>query len=186
MTASNLCRVDYDGNLISGEGPLNETIFVLHSAIYRARPEIACIIHIHSRAGSAVSAMACGILPLSQTAIQFYDRVAFHDFEGIADDREERGRIAADLGDRKVLILRNHGLLTTGCTVPEAFLTMLRLEDVCRAQVDAMAARTELTLPPPAVCEETAQVFDQATTHGELVWPGLLRRLDRIDPSYKT
>ena len=146
ITASNLVKVDWDGKVLDdplGMG-VNEAGFVIHSCMHRARPEINCVIHTHTRAGVAVSAMKCGLLPISQHAMRVQRQCTYHDYEGIALDMSERERMAASLGKRsKVMILRNHGLLTLGATVREAFELMYYLDCACQIQIDAMAAGLE-------------------------------------------
>src|SRR6185436_292474 len=132
-------------------------------AIHKARPDVACVLHTHTRAGIAVSAMTCGLLPLSQTSIRFVGHIGYHDYEGPAVDLDERERIVDDLGPHDALIMRNHGLLTCGATVQQAFNTMYQLEMSCRAQVDAMAARTELTMPGENVLAHTAHLYHPGT-----------------------
>src|SRR5262249_9468970 len=121
--------------------------YVIHGAIHKARPDVACVLHTHTRAGIAVSAMKCGLLPLSQTAVRFVGHIGYHDYEGPAVDLDERERIVSDLGPHDALVMRNHGLLTCGATTQQAFNTMYQLELSCRSQVDAMAARAELVMP---------------------------------------
>ena len=129
---------------------------MIHGAIHKARPDVQCVLHTHTRAGMAVSAMACGLLPLSQTSIRFVGHIGYHDYEGPAVDLDERERMVRDLGPHDALIMRNHGLLTCGATIQQAFNTMYQLELSCRSQVDAMAARTELTMPGENVLAHTA------------------------------
>lgn len=185
VTASSLCKVEFDGTVIGPPRQVNSSVFVLHAAIYQARPDVFCIVHTHTRAGLAVSAMKCGILPLNQTAMQFYERCGFHDYEGVAEDLSERARIVRDLGALNYLILRNHGLLVVGQTVREAFRRIYSLEQACRAQVDTLACGTEISMPPKELCEKTARYFDEEKA-GELEWEGWLRMLDRLDPGFRT
>ncbi|MCC6469389.1 MAG: class II aldolase/adducin family protein [Alphaproteobacteria bacterium] len=188
VTASSLVKIDADGTVLedaTGLG-INPAGFVIHSAVHAARPDAACVIHTHSRAGMAVSAQKDGLLPLTQHAMRFWNRIAYHDYEGIALDIGERARLAGDLGDRDAMILRNHGLLTLGATIRQAFELTYYLERACQAQIDAMAGGARLNLPPPEVCERTAQLFERpnrpALTRD---WPALLRMLDRSDDSYR-
>ena len=149
ITASSLVKIDLDGNILhkpDTDYGINKSGYVIHGAIHRARPELACVLHTHTRAGMAVSAMRCGLLPLSSpTAIRFHRPTsAIHDYEvGPAVDIDERARLVADLGPHDAMIMRNHGLLTCGATIQQAFNTMYQLELSCRSQVDAMAARNE-------------------------------------------
>ena len=150
------------------------------------------MLHTHTRAGMAVSAMTCGLLPLSQTSIRFVGHIGYHDYEGPAVELEERERLVRDLGACGAMIMRNHGLLTCGATIQQAFNTMYQLELSCRSQVDAMAARTELTLPGENVLAHTAHMYQPGTRrpYGVLEWPAMLRLLDAEEtrsgfPSYK-
>jgi len=165
VTASNLVTVDLDGTIIRdtyGAG-INAAGFTIHSAVHAARPEVGCVLHTHTVAGVAVASMAEGILPLNQWALQFHDRVAFHDYEGIALDLAERERLVADLGDRKAMILRNHGLLTCGGTVGEAFALMYNLERTCKAQVALMSSGARLNRVSDELAEFTARQYEAAT-----------------------
>jgi ribulose-5-phosphate 4-epimerase/fuculose-1-phosphate aldolase len=145
ITASSLVKIDVEGEIIwkpPTDYGINKSGYVIHGAIHKARPDVACVLHTHTRAGIAVSAMKCGLLPLSQTSMRFVGHLGYHEYEGPAVDLDERERIVADLGPHDALIMRNHGLLTCGATVQQAFNTMYQLELSCRSQVDAMAART--------------------------------------------
>lgn len=189
ITASNLVKINGDGDIISKSEldlGVSRAGFRIHSTIHRARPEMPCIMHTHTRAGMAVSALKCGLLPLTQTATRF-DSVAYHDFGGSGFDEAERERLVRNLGQHEVLILRNHGLLTLGETIPEAFNAMYRLELSCRAQIDAMACNTELNLIDPETLKLAQSQWKPHVTrrYGMLEWPALLRQLDRIDPTYK-
>src|SRR5215471_8251795 len=149
ITASNLVRIDVEGNILSKPDTdygINKSGYVIHGAIHKARADVGCVIHTHTRAGMAVSAMKCGLLPLNQTSIRFHGHIGYHDYEGPAINTDERVRLVESLGPHNALILRSHGLLTCGPSVPEAFNTMYQLEMSCRAQVDAMAAQTELNV----------------------------------------
>lgn len=196
ITASNLVKIDLEGNVLSPtEHTVHRAGFVIHSAVHRARADANCVIHAHTRAGMAVSAMKCGLLPLTQHAMLFHRRVAYHDSEGLANNLSERERLAADLGDKQVLILRNHGTLVAGQSVAQAFSMMWHLEGAMRAQVDALASGQELTLGSTALAEKISassfndpgEIRSNGTTNplGFMEWPALLRMLDRIDPSYK-
>src|SRR6266705_6327724 len=150
VTASSLVKIDVEGDIIwkpDTDYGINKSGYVIHGAIHKARPEVQCVLHTHTRAGMAVAAMKCGLLPLSQTSIRFVGHIGYHDYEGPAVDLDERERIVQDLGPHDALIMRNHGLLTCGATIQQAFNTMYQLELSCRSQVDAMAARTELSVP---------------------------------------
>jgi ribulose-5-phosphate 4-epimerase/fuculose-1-phosphate aldolase len=188
VTASNLVRIDIDGGIVEDTPfKVNPAGFTIHSAIHRARPDVNCVLHTHTRAGTAVSCMREGLLPLSQIALQFYGRLAYHDYEGIALDLEERERLERDLGQRKAMILRNHGLLTAGESVPEAFSLMFYLERACEIQIAALSTGRELLHPQPEVCEKVARQYEQDDEPaGTREWRALLRQLDRTDPSYRT
>jgi ribulose-5-phosphate 4-epimerase/fuculose-1-phosphate aldolase len=194
VNASNLVVVGLDGQLITnGPWRVNPAGFVIHSAIHAAREDALCVLHTHTKAGGAVAAQRHGLLPLNQMALEFYRRVAYHDYEGIALSVAEKERLVADLGDKPVMILRNHGLLTVGRTPGQAFLRMFYLERSCQIQVDALAGGTEVVLPPEDVCEHTARQFEGGSseddyTTGEspdLAWNALLRLVERLYPDYK-
>jgi ribulose-5-phosphate 4-epimerase/fuculose-1-phosphate aldolase len=183
ITASSLVKIDLDGNILwkpPTDYGINKSGYVIHGAIHRARPEVKCVLHTHTRAGIAVSAMECGLLPLSQTAIRFVGHIGYHEYEGPAIDLDERERIVQDLGPHDALIMRNHGLLTCGATIQQAFNTMYQLEQSCRSQVDAMAARAELTMPGENVLAHTAHLYQPGTRrpYGVLEWPAMLRLLE--------
>jgi ribulose-5-phosphate 4-epimerase/fuculose-1-phosphate aldolase len=188
ITASSLVIVGLDGELVT-DGPwrVNQAGFVIHSAIHESREDALCVLHTHTKAGCAVAAQASGLLPLNQMSLEFYGRVAYHDYEGIAVSPGEKKRLVADLGDKPVMILRNHGLLTVGRTPGQAFLRMFYLERSCQIQVDALAGGAELILPPPQVCEFTAGQFagrDDAR-EPDLAWDAMLRLAERLYPDYK-
>lgn len=196
ITASSLVKIDVEGNIVwkpDTEYGINRSGFVIHGAIHKARNDVRCIIHTHTRAGMAVSAMKCGLLPLNQTAIRFHGHIGYHDYEGPAIDLAERERIVAGLGQHDALILRSHGLLTCGPSVPQAFNTMYQLEMACRAQVDAMAGNAELIVPPAEVLARTVHLYRPETRrpYGVLEWPAMLRLLDSEEkhsdyPSYRS
>jgi len=192
VCASNLITVDLAGRVVFApanpfEYGLNEAGIVIHTAVHNARHDAHCVIHTHTRAGMAVSAMAEGLLPLTQSAMRFYGHCGFHEFEGPAIDIDEQKRLVADLGRHDVMILRNHGLLAVGATAAQAFNTMYWFELACRAQVDALAGGRELHLPAKAVRQKTAHLYQPQTRRpfGEMEWPAMLRELDRIDPSWR-
>jgi ribulose-5-phosphate 4-epimerase/fuculose-1-phosphate aldolase len=187
ITASSLVKIDLDGDLVEDNGhPVNQAGFVIHSAVHAARHDVACVLHTHTRAGVAVSCLAEGLLPLNQTSLQFHNRIAYHDYEGVALDLDERQRLVADLGDKRVLILRNHGLLTAGRTIPEAFSLMYYLNEACRIQLDIMASGGKMALVGGQTAEKTARQFERPdSSYGQREWPALLRLLDRKDPSYR-
>ncbi|PLY99965.1 class II aldolase [Burkholderia sp. WAC0059] len=188
ITASSLVKIDIEGNVLDspmGFG-VNRPGYVIHSAVHKGRPDVNCVIHTHSRAGMAISAMKGGLLPLTQTAMRFKD-IAYHDYEGVALDLDERERLVADLGGVTTMVLRNHGLLAVGSSIPQAFNTMYWLEMACKAQVDAMSSTTDLLLPSEDIVEETYRQFQPEVRRpfGELEWPAMLRFLDRRDATYK-
>jgi ribulose-5-phosphate 4-epimerase/fuculose-1-phosphate aldolase len=193
ITASRLVVVDLDGNLVhESDHTVNPAGFVIHSAIHASRADAHCVLHTHTRAGCAVAAQRDGLLPLNQMSLEFYDRIAYHDYEGIALDAGEQKRLVADLADHNAMILRNHGLLTVGTTPGEAFLRMFYLERSCQIQIDALAGGTAVLTPPREVCQRTARQFaaedvgdtyvdDQANV---LAWQALLRHVERVAPDY--
>lgn len=190
ITASSLVKLDLDGKVIEPNPyGLNAAGVVIHTAVLRARPDIGSVVHTHTRAGMAVAAQKDGLLPLTQTALRFYGKLAYHEYEGIAEPKEEE-RLVGHLGDKQAMILRNHGLLTCGRTVAEAWLLIHELEHACRSQIDAQAAGADkLLLIPKHVCESTAEQYVRFTGNkipGERAWPAHLRTLDKLDPSYKT
>lgn len=188
ITASSLIRVDQDCNKLSESPfPVNPAGFVIHSAIHAVREDAACVLHTHSRAGVAVSAQKCGILPISQQSTFVLGSLAYHDYEGVALRDEEKPRLQADLGTANFLVLRNHGLLTVGRSVADAFLNMYILENTCRIQLDAQAGG-ELVYVNPDILQGVASAVKKVTVGqgANLTWPALLRKLERLDPSYKT
>ena len=189
VTASSLVKIDFDGKVVLDSGTgygINQAGFVIHSAVHRGRQDVACVIHTHSPAGMAVSALKCGLLPLTQNAM-FFGALAYHDYEGPAIDLDEQQRLVKDLGGAFAMILRNHGLLTCGTTVCEAFVVMHWLERACQAQLMAMACNTPLN----PVGEDVIRLTNERYAPGkrrkitELEWPALLRMLDRRDPSFR-
>jgi ribulose-5-phosphate 4-epimerase/fuculose-1-phosphate aldolase len=188
ITASNLIRVDAECNKLSDSPfPVTPAGFTIHSAIHAAREDAACVLHTHTRSGVAVSAQKCGVLPISQQSIFVLDSLAYHDYEGVAIREDEKLRLQADLGTADYLMLRNHGLLVIGRSVADAFLKMYTFENTCRIQIDAQAGG-ELIEVNPTIRQGLDQVFKAATSGmgAEIAWPALLRKLDRLDPSYKS
>ncbi len=188
ITASSLIKIDMTGNQITpSEFSVNRAGFVIHSTIHDARHDAACVLHTHSRAGVAVSAQKAGLLPISQQATLMMSSLSYHDYEGLAVHDDERDRLKADMGTSNYLILRNHGLLTVGKTVPDAFLAMYFLECACQIQISAQAGG-EITQVPQKVLDgvSTAVKLQQSNnvSAGALAWPALLRRLDRLNPGY--
>ncbi len=190
ITASSLVKIDVDGNPVMETPYLtNPAGFCIHSAIHMAREDARAVIHLHTPHGQAVAAMAEGLMPLTQTAMLIRDEVAYHHYEGVATDLAERERLVADLGARRAMILRNHGTLTVGETVGEAFIAMYFLERACEAQCLALAGGpARLNHPPQGTPEKTAaQGRDGLKLVGNmLAWPALRRKMDRLDPSYRT
>jgi ribulose-5-phosphate 4-epimerase/fuculose-1-phosphate aldolase len=189
ITASSLIKIDAEGNKLDNSPySVNPAGFTIHSAIHSARHESQCVMHTHTLNGIAVSAQKGGVLPISQQSIFVLSSLGYHDYEGVALRDDEKPRLVADLGpDNNYLMLRNHGLLTVGRTIPDAFLAMYLFETVCTIQVRAMAGGSELTRVDPriiATAAEQARVGTRGVGGGALTWPGLLRRLDRSDPSY--
>jgi len=183
ITASSLVKIGLDGEIVwqpDTDYGVNKSGYVIHGAIHRARPGTSCVIHTHTPAGMAVSAMKCGLLPLTQTAMKFVGHIGYHDYEGPATRAAERERLVRDLGAHDALILRSHGLLTCGATIAQAFNTMHQLELSCRTQVAAMAARTELIVAPQDVLEHTADLYQPGSRrpYGILEWPAMLRLLE--------
>lgn len=190
ITASNLITINLNGDVLLNphdDYDINPAGYVIHSAVHGARPDVECVIHTHSRAGMAISALKCGLLPLTQTAMRF-GSIAYHDYEGPAVDLDERKRLTQDLGQSDAMILRNHGLLVASADIAQAFNTIYWLEMACRAQTDAMACNTELHFPAPEVVEKTAHLYKPETRrpYGVLEWPAMLRMLDRRDSSFRT
>jgi ribulose-5-phosphate 4-epimerase/fuculose-1-phosphate aldolase len=192
MTAHDLMEVGFEAppKAVSGAteaAGVNRAGHTIHSAIYMARPDVGCALHLHSRAGMAVAALEEGLLPLNQISMQFYDRVAYHDYEGIALDLDERERLNASLGGKHAMILRNHGLITVGRSVAEAFMRAYYLEKACEIQMDALAMGRKLVLPPPEVCEHAAQQFDKSYEGDgcDLAWAANRRLIDRVNPGYE-
>jgi len=192
ITASNLLKVDMDGNLIepSEYEPINAGV-VIHGAIYLGRPDVQCVVHTHTEADIAVGALEEGLLPLSQWAMRFYNRLGYHDYEGVSLDMDERERLQHDIGQHPVLVLRNHGLLATGRNVAEAFSSTYHFERSAEAQLKimaAVAAGAKMVVPSPDTCERQAAPFtgNMPRLQGQREWPALLRLAEKLDPSYRT
>ena len=188
INASALVKVTLDGEIVddaTGYG-INDAGYVIHSAVHRARPEIHCVMHTHTAAGIAVSAQEDGLLPLSQHAMRFTNSIGYHDYEGLALELDEQQRLTRDLGGHKAMILRNHGLLTCGESVAEAFDLMYYLERACQSQISAMAGGARLRVPSFEVADKTARQFKTRPYKAKKTeWKALLRMLDRTEPSYK-
>lgn len=188
ITASSLVKVDLGGEkVLDSPYPINPAGFVIHSAVHAARHDVECVLHTHTKAGVAVSAQADGLLPISQTSLFPYASLAYHDYEGVALNDDEKPRLVADLGNNNALMLRNHGLLTTGATIADAFLMMYLLETACQIQVMAQSSGAGLIHVPQPIVDGILAQAEQATKGlgGQLVWPGLVRKLDRANPSFR-
>jgi ribulose-5-phosphate 4-epimerase/fuculose-1-phosphate aldolase len=190
ITASSLVKIDMQGRKVAeSPWPINPAGFTIHSAIHAARDEVQCVLHTHTLNGVAVSAQKHGVLPLSQQSIFVLQNLAYHDYEGVALRDDEKPRLVADLGRKGFLMLRNHGLLTVGRTVAEAFQAMYIFEATCAIQLRAQSGGGEL-IPIPQAIIDTANEQARQVANGQgadqLIWPGLLRRLDRIDDSFRT
>ncbi len=182
ITASSLVKIDLDGNIISKPDTdygINRSGYVIHGAIHQAREDVCCVIHTHTPSGMAVSSMKCGLLSMTQTSMRFVGHLGYHDFEGPAIDLDERVRLVHDLGMHDAMVLRNHGLLTCGATIQQAFNTMYQLELSCRAQVEAMASGAEISLPMQNILERTAHLYQPGSRrpYGVLEWPAMIRLL---------
>lgn len=189
ITASNLLKVDFDGNVIAGDYPFNEAGHAIHVAALKARPDINCALHSHTRAGMAVSCMQEGLLPLSQQAGEVRDLVCYHAY-GIADnDPQECEKLGRDLSDKWLMIMHNHGLLSVGRTVGEAFYYLYSLENACKVQVDVMASGAQMIIPEQSAMDELAH-YNSPPADGPCdsvtrSWDALIRELDQHDSSYK-
>jgi ribulose-5-phosphate 4-epimerase/fuculose-1-phosphate aldolase len=189
ITASSLVKIDGDGNNCDADNPypINPAGFVIHSAIHAARADAKCVLHLHTINGVAVSAQKNGVLPISQQSMLVLGSLAYHDYEGIALNDDEKPRLVSDMGDKKFLMLRNHGLLTVGVTIADAFLAMYVFESTCMIQIRAQTGGADLIAIPQTIIQN-ARAQSSAVTKGlggQLAWPGLLRKLDRQDTSYR-
>src|SRR5713226_7561491 len=188
VTASSLVKIDLDGNkVMDSPHQINPAGFTIHSAVHAARADALCVMHLHTDYGIAVSAQKEGLLPISQQSMFALASLAYHGYEGLALDEDEKPRLVADLGNKNYMILRNHGLLTIGRTAAEAFLGMFLLERACKIQILAQAGGGELVeIPAPIFGRVGTQLNAVMMGQGaQLTWPGLLRKLDGIDPSYR-
>ncbi len=188
ITASSLLKLDAQGKSLLDNGmAINPAGFTIHSALQMGRPDVNCVIHLHTIAGTAVSMMAHGLLPISQAAGSVVGDLAYHDYEGIAVDLDERERLIAHMGQKNAMILRNHGTLAVGSTIGEAFMRIYFLERACAMQVAALSAgRDALAVPPPGSVEQVHEVGKAygAMTANALVWPLIRRRMERLDPGF--
>jgi ribulose-5-phosphate 4-epimerase/fuculose-1-phosphate aldolase len=189
ITASSLVKIDLDGNKLDTENPfpINPAGFTIHSAVHAARHDAGCVLHVHTPNGVAVSAQKGGVLAISQQSIFVLSSLAYHDYEGVALNDAEKPRLVRDLGERNFLMLRNHGLLTVGESVADAFLFMYVFESTCMIQVRALAGGSELTPIPQPILDGAKQQVKIVTKGlgGNLAWPGLLRKLDRMDSGFR-
>jgi ribulose-5-phosphate 4-epimerase/fuculose-1-phosphate aldolase len=191
VTASNLVKIDIDGEIVLDNGfPVNPAGFTIHSAIHMAREDILCVAHTHTVAGMAVSCLKEGLLPMTQHSLRFHNRLSYHDWEGVATNLDERERLVRDLGDNYNMILRNHGVLCCGRSMPEAWRALFALEKSCASQLQAMAIAKAtgrpIKLPPEYVAQGTSDKLE--SRHGKETvsrdWPGQLAKLDREEPDY--
>ncbi len=183
-----LLKVDLDGNLLNpSKWAVNKAGFVIHSAIHMSRHDVMCAMHLHTEDGVAVSMLEDGLLPLQQLAMLLEGDIAFHEYEGVAFELEERERLVADLGEKNIMFLRNHGTLTVGSSVAEAFTLMYLLEKSCTAQVRAFSMGLPLHAVPEYVVAKVSalRMTEEMNFIEELLWPAMLRKLDRLDPSWK-
>ena len=187
VTAGNLVKIDIDGNVIGESAhPVNATGFALHGAVHAARADAVCVMHLHVREAIAVSTQPHGLLPASQHAMRFHGHLAYHDYEGLAFSPAEGERLVQSLGAHRAMLLRNHGPLTLGRTIAEAYVLMDMLVKACDIQLRALAGVGKMIVPTPEVVTRTAaQLHDDDAIEGALEWPALLRKLDRIDASYR-
>ena len=188
ITASSLVKVDGQCNKLNESPfPVNPAGFIIHSAVHEARADAGCVLHTHTRAGVAVSAQQCGVLPISQQSTFVLGSLAYHAYEGVAFRDEEKPRLQADLGKANFLMLRNHGLLVVGKTIADAFLSMYTFENTCRIQIDAQCGG-ELTQVSPLIVKGVAEAMRVQTggMGGAFVWPSLIRKLDRLDADYRS
>ena len=188
ITASSLVKIDMDGNKVQDSPfPVNPAGFVIHSALHMNRPDIGCVIHLHTTDGVAVSAQADGLLPLNQHAMMLIGDLAYHDYEGLALEIDERDRLVADMGTRNFMLLRNHGTLAAGNNCADAFLRIYYLERACAMQTRALAGGVKLNIPNQGVPEKTVMqgAFGFNGYMGALAWPALLRKVERLDPSFR-
>jgi ribulose-5-phosphate 4-epimerase/fuculose-1-phosphate aldolase len=193
VAPSNLVKIDLAGNVVDdGEHEINRAGYIIHSCVHRARKDVACVAHTHSRATVAVSCLEEGFIAMNQEAMQFYGRVGYHDYEGLAVYEDEQQRLVANLGDKDVLLLRNHGVLVTGRSVPEAFRRLYYFDMACRLQMDVLTTGRPWAAPPPEVCEHTRRQFEEGVAaigtgkdNRTREWPAMLRLLDRKYPDWR-
>ncbi len=187
ITASKLVVVDFEGKLVRGDYPYNDAGHAIHSAVLKARPDVNWVLHTHTRAGMAVACMKCGLLPLTQQGMMLHGHVSYHPYDLQTSGPEECERLAADLGpNNQAMILTNHGLLSCGPTVGEAFVVLYTLESACKVQVDVMTANAEIVLPEQSVVERMAELADTGWMSGEREWQAMIRWLERERPEFRT
>ncbi len=185
ITASNLLEIDLEGNIVSGDGEINLTGFIIHGAIHNLKKNIHCVMHTHSRAGLAISCFKMGLEPIIQDAAMFYNRISYHEWEGMSTSTEECQRLSKNLGDNKAMVLRNHGLLTCGESVSEAFILMYYLERACTNQLDTYSTGLELNKPSSNLLEYAAGQYQEPMFKtGKNEWPALIRLLDKKKSIY--
>lgn len=189
ICASNLIKVDFDGNVVDGDYPYNEAGHAIHSAMLKARPDVNVALHSHTRAGMAVSCMACGLLPLTQQANEIRDLLCYHEYGIARSGSEECERLGRDMADKWIMIMQNHGLLTVGRNVAEAFYYLYTVENACKVQVDVLAAGQDFVTPAADVVDELARDGRQRATsnldHVDMAWNAVLRLLDQQDSSFR-
>ena len=188
ITASSLVKVDQHCNKLSDSPfPVNPAGFTIHSCIHQVREDAGCVLHTHTRAGIAVSAQKCGVLPISQQSTFVLGSLAYHDYEGVALRDDEKPRLQADLGRASHLMLRNHGLLVVGTSIPEAFVLMHNFESTCQIQISAQSGGPLVHVDPAITAGVAAMLeADGGKVGGDFAWPAMLRKVERLDPSYKT
>jgi ribulose-5-phosphate 4-epimerase/fuculose-1-phosphate aldolase len=195
ITASSLIKIDLAGNVLDNPNEqysINLAGYIIHGAVHEARPDVGCVIHTHTLAGVALSTLKCGVLPINQSSMRF-GKIAYHEFEGVAVEPDEKARLAADLGDCEIMVLRNHGLLACGVDIPRAFNAMYRIERICQIQMLAMACNSEFVMPAEDVVRKSNLQYEfnpgsfgrTPTPFGVMEWPAMLRMLDRRDASYR-
>ena len=189
VTASNLVRIDVDGNIVGDSNySVNRAGFVIHSAVHMSRGLNKCVMHTHTRAGMAIAALEDGLRQVHMYSTGYLDRIAYHDYEGPSLDTDERERLLANLGDNQAMILRNHGLMSVGRTIPEAFIRLYRLERACQVQLDASAAGQVREIPHDVALSSrqgTDEFLELADDVGRLEFNALVRKLDKLDPSFR-
>jgi len=186
ITASNLLEVDLNGNVVNGEGIINDTGYIIHGGIHKKRKDINCIMHTHTRSGLAISCLEEGLNPIIQDAAMFHNRVSYHDWQGMSTEDEECEILSNNLGLNNVMILKNHGLLTCGKTVAEAFMLMYYLDRACKNQIDLLSMGKKIIKPSNDILEFAAgQYYDSRFHLEKFEWPDLLRLLDKNDCIYK-